>query len=165
MIAEWEYKLVIEFARKFFNCPQVITKLDWDMLRDAVQEHRIKSVLEFGPGLSTCLWAINGCCVDTFETDPKYLFRVQTWVECTPAKDLVTFHLWENTDNHYIHGQWDLVFVDGAQPRDLQVKIAKQYGKYICIHNYKDHKHYKMVDGYPVIGQTKDALMVKNETH
>ena len=128
MNPEWEYKLVIEYARKFFAPSQVIRKDDWVMLRNALQELRIKSVLEFGPGLSTCLFAINNCFVKSLETDRKYLFRVQTWLESTPAKDLVVIDLWKNDETYPLEGQWDLVFVDGAEPREYQIKLAKQHG-------------------------------------
>lgn len=82
-----------------------ITKADWDLLKDFIQEHGIRNVTEFGAGISTELFSQCGCRVVSYETHEAWLEQMKRKV---PGG---TFRLWEGHETVSVSG--DMAFIDG----------------------------------------------------
>lgn len=82
-------------------------------LREYIEQHRFKRVLEFGPGASTQVFAAAGCDVVTCEYDGKWLAHYRQKFAGLPNVELRQF---ENTQPIKLAGQelgrFDLAFVD-----------------------------------------------------
>ena len=104
----------------------------WDELKKVIIEQGVKSVLEFGSGVSTFLFDNINLKVVSFETDPKYMEFVKSL--CSPK---VTFKLWDNK-SATINDFYDLALVDGVLPRTHQLEIALKHAKFIAIDDFKD---------------------------
>ena len=95
----------------------------WEVLKDAIISHKVKTVLEFGSGVSTMLMANLGIDLTTYETNLHYLSKV---IDMCPKG--VKAHLWDNK-HIWIEQDYDLIFVDGEDPRKTQTMIAFKHTK------------------------------------
>ena len=103
----------------------------WMEIKKVIQKERLKTVVEFGSGISTALFANLGMSVLSFETDPDYMNFVYNFDLCKGA----TFILWNNKDLT-LKAHFDLALVDGILPRDTQLKVALNCAKYIAIDDF-----------------------------
>jgi len=112
---------------------------DWIVLRDALKEKKIKTVIEFGAGVSTQLMDRLGLEVDAYETDEIHLERVKRLVS---KANLV---LW-NGISPLVLGAYDLALIDGpagGESREPSYKaVADSKIKLVACHDYK-----RAVDG------------------
>ena len=106
-----------------------ITRDDWIVLRDFILKNNIKSVIEYGYGISTALIAEVVKNLITFET-VKYYFKVG-------IKNGFKVVLWKG--NHGVMAlNADLVFIDGpqgGQNREWSFKNAARQSNCIAIHD------------------------------
>lgn len=84
-----------------------LTDKDWEFIKDVIAQYKIKSVLEFGAGLSTLLLNDHVEQVYTLETS-------QAWANKISAIKPVKIGLWDGvTTPAMTKDRWDMVFVDG----------------------------------------------------
>ena len=74
-----EYEDVKKSTKLYFNSKKAINENDWKLLEEWIEKLGCQSVLEFGSGISTALWASKGCWVDSYETNQDYMSEVQRW--------------------------------------------------------------------------------------
>jgi cellulose synthase/poly-beta-1,6-N-acetylglucosamine synthase-like glycosyltransferase len=126
-----------------------ITRDDWVILRDFILENNIKSVIEYGYGVSTVLISEIVKNLITFET-LEYFFKLGV----EKGFKLV---LWEG--DHYVRTHIaDMVFIDGpigGQNREWSFKNAVRQSNIIAVHDAqrKEEKQWikKYLSGYKLI--------------
>lgn len=106
-----------------------IKEEDWVLIRSLVQKHGIKSVLEFGSGLSTILFDKLGLDVTSYETDLEFMEKVKR-----VCSGKVKFVLWDNKTTD-VQGRFDCAIVDGIKPRFLQAEIAREVSDIVVVHD------------------------------
>lgn len=99
----------------------------WNYIKQFILKNNIKSVIEFGSGVSTLLFANLNLDVLSLETDLHYMDFVRSL--CSPK---VIFKSW---NNKYLclQGSFDLSLVDGILPRAPQIKYAVEFSKFIIV--------------------------------
>ena len=95
----------------------------WKYIMQVIDRFNVRSVLEFGPGLSTLLFESVDCNVDCFETDRRYAKKLGKLVT---AK----IRIWDNK-NTRITKNYHMSLVDGAQPRGRQLIYATKHSNII----------------------------------
>lgn len=152
-----------------------ITDRDWAFIRETIKKYNVKTVLEFGAGLSTLLLNDLGLRVITFETNQGWINKIK---QLNPNTDV---RLWngfdqgisftEITDRLFEEKHFDLVFVDGPSggaSREISTKIAAASANIVIIHdagreherNWQD-KYLKGGFGGPVKGGHRCHLWIK----
>jgi len=106
-----------------------ITKKDWDILRDFIKKHNIKSIIEYGYGVSTTLFYETVRNVTTYESHKGYFkqgkingFKIILW----------------NADGYLPEQHADFVFIDGPAGginREWSFKNAARQGRFIAVHD------------------------------
>lgn len=112
----------------------------WIQLKPLIKKHKLTSVLEFGSGVSTLLFAHNGLSVVSYETDKDYMELVRSL--CEPKVD---FRLWDNVSAN-ISGSFDLALVDGILPRNTQLELSLQHAVIIAIDDYELTTYHRIDD-------------------
>ncbi len=116
-----------------------ITDRDWLFLMDIFKTYNVKSVLEFGAGLSSLLMASKVDRVVTFETQPGWIKKIQDLAE--PDGKNHVFQ-WDGktidikTDE--FKDAFDFAFVDGpagGQSREFSTKYASELCDLIVVHD------------------------------
>ena len=102
----------------------------WSQIRKLIESQQLKTVLEFGSGISTLLFDNLGLKVLSFETNEGHMKFVKRL--CSPK---VLFTLWDNKNLH-IQGIHDIAFVDGGLPRTDQFRIAAKHSKFLIIDDF-----------------------------
>ncbi|HDY87260.1 MAG TPA: hypothetical protein ENH82_03985 [bacterium] len=82
-----------------------ITEIDWTVLQNFIKEHNIKSIVEFGAGISTQLFDNLGIKIISFETEKRWADKI---AKKAPNANIV---LWDGKTDPEISG--DLAFIDG----------------------------------------------------
>ena len=133
-----KFKNVVKAAKpaeaKFDWGKGAIDPMDWPFLEEVIKKHQVKTVLEFGAGLSTQLFAEKaGVLTDSFETEQAWIDKVTK--EAPNAK----IHKWNGRD---MLGMWpnnyDLAFVDGpanGQNREQAVRLAANHANIVIMHD------------------------------
>lgn len=115
-----------------------LTEKDWAYMQEVVKRHNVKTVLEFGAGLSTLLMNELGLHVITYETDQRWIDRIK---KINSACDI---RPWdgkgldinpEHPENKY---DFDLVFVDGpagGRNREISTRFAAGSSDIVIIHD------------------------------
>lgn len=101
----------------------------WMQLKKLINDEKLHSVLEFGTGISTLLFKNLKMQVLSFETDMLYLKSIR---HLTPG---INVRLWNNK-HLAISDKFDLAFVDGALPRDEQLKISIESARFVAVDDY-----------------------------
>lgn len=110
----------------------------WKVIKDVILKYNLKSVIEFGSGVSTILFDNLGMHILSFETRLPYMKFV---TDLCPRVPIIH---WDNVSLS-IRGQFDLALVDGDLPRTTQLDISLKRADFIAIDDF--------------IGQTKSQMM------
>jgi hypothetical protein len=105
-----------------------IDERDEQFLREWIQKHEIKTVLEFGPGMSTVLFGRLGLKVHSVELDPAYLAQAPRVPGCW-------LHSWSGNNIEALSELglpplFDLGFVDG--PNGYSAPLARLLSALYC---------------------------------
>jgi ADP-heptose:LPS heptosyltransferase/glycosyltransferase involved in cell wall biosynthesis len=108
-----------------------VTVRDWDFIKQTIEKNNIKSVLEFGAGLSTLLFKDLGLNIRTYETSQGWIDKIKA---ISPSCDV---RLWDgkNLDEK---DRFDLAFVDGPSgggTREMSTKIASEQADIVIVHD------------------------------
>ena len=129
-----EYKPFYEKFRAKFNTAKSIfvsfCKIDGQLLQRLVRQYNVKTVLEFGSGLSTILFDRLNLIVTSFETDAEYMADVDRM-----CAGNITFYTWDNQHLPIKLPAVDMAFVDGADPRQRQINLAAESTRVMVIHD------------------------------
>jgi len=115
-----------------------IEKEDWDVIKEVIGKYKVKTVLEFGCGLSTLKMAELGCKVIAYEVMPEWADKIR---KINPNLDI---RPWDGKEipGYHALGQFDLVFCDGpassysgGAKRDDAIKMSSELGKVLIIHD------------------------------
>ena len=116
-----------------------ITDRDWMFMKEVIEEHGVKNIIEFGAGLSSLLFSTVAEKIITFETQPG-------WIKDIQDKS-------DETKNHLFHwdGQnleiqdfideglkFDMAFVDGpagGQNREFSTKYGAELADIVIVHD------------------------------
>jgi hypothetical protein len=111
---------------------------EWYNIRDLIRKNNIEDILEFGTGLSTELFVIEGIPLVTFDT----LFNhVELYKKLELTKGKAEFYYYEprtipDFDLLFPNRKWDMVFVDGPHERSREVRAAMKLAKrFIYLHD------------------------------
>ena len=107
-------------------------------ISDIIQKKKVKTVLEFGAGLSTLLVS-EIAEIDTFETNKEWAEEIKAKV----SNGNVKFYIWNGQNLPEIEWKrYDLAFVDGpvgrymnGPGREMSMKIASKYADRIIVHD------------------------------
>ena len=119
-----------------FNAGSVTVK-DWEFIKETIQNNNIKTVLEFGAGLSTLMLNDLGLKVITYETISGWIEKIK---KINPNCDV---RLWDGkTINDSVKDEdpkkFDLAFVDGPSggaQREFSTKIASESAITVIMHD------------------------------
>ncbi len=120
-----------------------IDPMDWPFLDEVIKKNQVKTVLEFGAGLSTALMS-EISHVTSFETEGEWIEKVFTACRLKPRgsgiPDSPTIHQWNGREipNHVTLGQYDMAFVDGpanGQNRGEAFRLAANHAKIVVVHD------------------------------
>ena len=108
---------------------------DWTLLKKVIDEYGVKSVIEFGAGLSTVLFNDLGLKVVTFENDERWIDSVK---KLNPNVDI---RIWDRQD-YDIKEHFDMAFVDGPAAwgpmlfgRRNSIKAASEVADIVLVHD------------------------------
>lgn len=117
------------------NDPRYLRPLRWKQLKDLILSKGVKTILEFGSGVSTLLLDQLNIKIHSVETDRSYMRTVQSLCSSN-----IEFTHWDNEFLQQLR-HYDLAIVDGDLPRDRQLIYAIALSDYIAIDDYrKDEK-------------------------
>lgn len=118
-----------------FNAGSIHSK-DWEFIEKVIDENNVKTVLEFGIGLSTLLMVKKGIKVISFDTDQKWIDKMKA---INPELDI---RLWDGKNleiSQTLREQKvDLIFVDGpsgGKMREFSTKIASELSDLVLVHD------------------------------
>lgn len=112
-----------------------ITDRDWDFIKGVIEKYKVKTVLEFGAGLSTILMSEKVEKIDTYETMSGWINKIKGF--CKPS---ATVKMWDGQTIRQTEplNKYDLAFVDGpagGQTREFSTKLASEHAKIVIIHD------------------------------
>ena len=128
-----------------FGARGSISEEDWEEIAELLSQHNIKSVLEFGGGLSTKRYCNRGLKVVCLETNLRWAEIV---AENCPSATVIRWDNKEFPKNRVGNGLFDLVFIDGADPRENQVIHGKECGDKLLIHDTKRKQEQELIQKY-----------------
>ena len=146
-----------------------ITKVDWEFLKTVIKKYNIKTVLEFGTGLSTVLMSASGIKVISYETEDRWLKDLES-KEVTKMADV---RRWDGKIFQDKLEKFDLAIVDGppgGESREFSTKIASEHSDIVLVHDAGRTPEREWQDKYlkekfsgPGKGGTRFHLWVKKE--
>lgn len=107
-----------------------IREPDWDVIKEAIIKYKVKSVVEFGPGLSTVLMTPLVNTIVGFETNQDYIDRLLAELPDANVR------LWDGKDAEVPEA--DMVFVDGpagGQNREHSFRLAAASADLVIVHD------------------------------
>ena len=114
-----------------------IQQRDWEFLKDQIKKHKVKTILEFGSGLSSLLLS-EVAEVTSYEVHPEW----KTELEKRKGKNRLTVRLWDGQQVKERLGKYDLIFVDGpvgkvngGPGREAAMRIAAEHSDRIIVHD------------------------------
>ena len=110
------------------------TSKDWFFIQNLIKEHKVKTFLEFGAGLSTLFLNDENIKVTTFETQVNWIKKIK---EINPKANI---RLWDGKQipDDQLLEKYDMVFVDGpagGSNREFSTKIASEKSNVIVVHD------------------------------
>jgi hypothetical protein len=115
------------FKQRVGETRRCIKEEDWKVIQEWIGD--AETVLEFGCGLSTVLFAEQGHQVMSIEWDSDYMHKVR---ELVSAPGRVDFALW---DERTLADRYDLALVDGVTPRREQMIEAAARTRLVLVHD------------------------------
>lgn len=117
-----------------------IDPLDWPFIESVLKKNQVKTILEFGSGLSTALFAEHKPAIlVSFETEKLWIEKVKA---ACPSADVRYWNGRELPVESAVHlriqNEYDLAFVDGpanGQNREQAVRIAANHAKIVILHD------------------------------
>ena len=116
-----------------------LTDKDWEFILEAIDKHKVKSVLEFGAGLSTLLFNDRLEDVLTYEDKDGWMNKIYSIKPCN-------IRLWDGKIEPVFDRKYDLCFVDGPSggaSREFSTKIASEVARIVVVHD-AGREHEKM---------------------
>ena len=110
-----------------------ITYKDWPYMKKIIEDYKVKTVLEFGVGLSSLLMSDEVEKIVSYETNEKWIKEINSI-----APDNLEIKHWDGFEIKEELGQFDLAFVDGpagGENREFSTKIASEHANLIIIHD------------------------------
>jgi len=150
-----------------------ITDRDWLFIKNVIEDNKIKSILEFGAGLSTCLMNTLVKDMVTYESVPGWLNKFRQKY----ANLNLNIRQWDGktSTNVDLKRTYDLGFVDGpagGKNRNISTKIASELCKIVIVHDAGREWETKWQEKYlvPTFTHVKNGghrckLWVKKEVH
>ena len=145
-----------------------VTEKDWQFMIYLLKKHKVKTVLEFGAGLSTLLLNEFGFDVITFEDRQGWIDKIK---KLSPEADI---RLWdgktierEHPDLPIFSGTFDFAFVDGPAgggSREESTKIASIMANMVIIHDANREKEREWQDKY-IVGGFEGPVKGGNRCH
>jgi ADP-heptose:LPS heptosyltransferase len=112
-----------------------LTDRDWVFIKATMEKYKVKTVLEFGAGLSTLMISRVAEKVVSFETTPGWIKKITNLAD--PSK--VEINQWDGiTIGGFCGPNFDMAFVDGpsgGQSREFSTKIASMLANVVVIHD------------------------------
>lgn len=108
-----------------------ITDQDWDFIKNTIEKNNIKTILEFGAGLSTLLMMELGLKITTYETNQGWIDKIKS---LNPDCNI---RLWDGNSEIDLM-PYDMAFVDGPAGgvnRELSTHIASQCATVVIVHD------------------------------
>lgn len=140
-----------KWARKFKDSEFLRFKIGfvrWTYIEQALKTFKIKTVLEFGSGLSTILFERCDCLVESYETSRDYINSIQHMTKCKIRQ-------WDGKSIIPLYPTYDLTFIDGTLPREPQIKIGTKYSNVIIV---DDAKPIREIDGFVRVDDAKRLI-------
>jgi hypothetical protein len=112
--------------------PGSLTEKDWIFIKSVIQSYGIKSVLEFGTGISTLLLKGIGVQVVSYETMESWIAKVKA------ADSSLDIRYWNGHEIKEALPKFDFAFMDGpsgAQNREWSTKYASEHADIVIIHD------------------------------
>lgn len=142
-----------------------ITDRDWLFLLDIFKTYNVKTILEFGCGLSSLLFATKVDKIVTFETQPGWIKKIKSMCE----GDKNHIFQWDGKAidinvEEFKDTKFDFAFVDGpagGQSREWSTKYASELADLIVIHDAGRQWERKWQEKY----LSKDFEMVSKGGH
>lgn len=130
-----------------------IDPMDWPFMEEVIKKNQVKTVLEFGAGLSTVLIAkllsetnpdtiFSG--IQSYETEPEWITKVTAALPKGHISDwMAVVKKWDGRSvpdrtAGWDNGHYDMAFVDGpanGQNREEAVRLAANYAKIVILHD------------------------------
>jgi hypothetical protein len=110
-----------------------ITDRDWDFLKKVAEKYEVKTLLEFGAGLSTLLFSDIVESSITYETHDGWIKKIKEM-----SADNSEIRKWDGLKVEEELPQFDMCFVDGPAgggTREFSTKIASEHAKIIVVHD------------------------------
>lgn len=116
-----------------FNTGSIHSK-DWEFIEKVIDENNVKTVLEFGCGLSTLLLLRKGIKVISYDMMQRWIDKIKT---INPQCDI---RLWDGMTlpDDWVGQKVDLVFLDGpsgGKMREFSTKIASDLSDLVLQHD------------------------------
>lgn len=128
-----------------------ITDKDWLYMKPLLEKYKIKSIIEFGAGLSTLLFGSVVDEVHTFETQQGWIQKISGMAD----EKKHTFYTWDATKEFVapsvLPKKFDLAFVDGpagGQNREWSTKAAAELADIVIVHDAGREWERKWQDKY-----------------
>lgn len=112
-----------------------LTERDWEFMQGIIEENNVKTVLEFGAGLSTLLLNDLGLDVITLEDKPGWIDKIKS---INPNCNIVQWDGVNVPEDIEINFKFDLAFVDGpagGQSREVSTKFASNHSNLVIVHD------------------------------
>lgn len=110
-----------------------IDYLDWNFIEKAIDQYNVKTVIEFGSGLSTLLFMKKGLKVISFETSKQW---IETVKKINPECDI---REWDGKSPIDFKGEkFDMAFIDGptgGNNREFSTKTSTENANIVVIHD------------------------------
>ena len=112
-----------------------VTDKDWIFISKLLEKENIKTILEFGTGLSTLLFQTRVEKVDSFETNPGWIRKISQMAD----PEIVTHHNWDGRRASIPQPKYDLCFCDGpagGENREWSMKYCSEHSsKFVLVHD------------------------------
>lgn len=112
-----------------------VTDKDWIFIKQLLQKEKIKSILEFGTGLSTLLFQTEVDKIDSFETNPNWISKIALMAD----DKVVTHYNWDGKTAIIPQPKYDLTFMDGpagGENREWSTKYCAEHSsKWVLVHD------------------------------
>ena len=127
----YEKALRAKTSAKILWDSRSIHRKDWLVLKKFFKEYPIKTVLEYGCGLSTELMVLEGLKVTSLET-------IKYWADTCRRVIGNEIILYEEGNLPYIEGMFDIAFVDGPKTkRTKSILHAIEHSNIIYLHDLR----------------------------